>query len=198
MGNVTRQLRRILDSIVQFGGFSGFQLKNSSAVMQVRNAADNDFTDAEVKTLLVHGPNGTFKVIITAASGLAADQTVTLPSGGTIPNNSGLHVSKIVSFTQATASPFTIDAAPPANGTLNYVRVAVDTAAGGGSPTLSIGITGTTSKYQASTDNDLKQAGQYIVDNFEALGGSPAAIIGTLAASGQTFAGRVELGYILA
>jgi hypothetical protein len=198
MADITRQLRRILDTIVQFGGFAGFQLKNASAVMQVRNAADSDFTQAEVKEAWIHGTNATFKVILTAPAGLAADQTVTLPAGGTVPATTGLHVSKIVSFNQATSSPLTVDAAPPANATLNQVRVAVDTAAAGGTPLISIGVSGTTGLYMGTGDNSLKAAGQYINDNFVALGGSPAAIIATIVPSGQTFSGRIELEYILA
>lgn len=198
MGNVTRQLRRILDTIVQFGGLTGFQLKNSSAVMQVRNAADSAFTDAELAQLLVHGANATFKATVTVPT-LAGDVTITLPllPGGGI-GFSGMHVSKIVAFTQASSSPLTVDSAPPPNATLNYVRVAVDVAASGGSPTLAVGITGTTGLYQATTDNNLKEAGQFITDNFVALGATPSAIIATLAASAQTFSGRIELGYILA
>ena len=198
MANVTRQLRRILDTIVQIGGFAGFQLKNAAAVKQVRNAADNDFSDIEVKQTLNHGPNAAFKVILTAPAGLAADQTVTLPLTGTIPSSSGMHISKIVSFSQASSSPLTLDSTPPANATLDQVRVAVDTAAASGSPTLSIGVSGTPGQYMATTDNNLKEQGQFLTDPFVALGASPAAIIATLAAAGQTFAGRIELRYILA
>jgi len=198
VGNVTRQLRRILDTIVQIGGFAGFQLKNAAAVMQVRNAADNDWAHAEVKDVLIHSANGTFKVILQAAAGLAADQTVILPASGTIPSSSGMHVSKIVAFTQASGSPLTIDAAPPANATLDHVRIAVDAAAAAGSPTISVGTSGTPALYMATADSNLKEAGQVINDNFVALGASPAAIIATIVASAQTFSGRIELRYILA
>lgn len=198
MPNVTRQLRRILDNILQIGGLTGFQLKNSSAIMQVRNAADSGFADAELAHLLLHGANATFKATVTVPT-LSGDINITLPllPGGGI-GFSGMHVSKIVSFNQASGATFNIDTAPPPNATLNYVRVAVDTAAGASNPTLAIGITGTTAKYQATTDNNLKEVGQFVSDPFEALGGTPSAIIGTLSAASQTFAGRIEIGYILA
>jgi hypothetical protein len=198
VNNVTREVRRILNSLVQFGGWSGFQLKDSSAVMQVRDAADAGFSDAEVKQLLLHGPNASFKAIVTVPA-LTADVTVTLPElpGGST-GFSGMHVSKIVAFTQATGSPLTIDAAPPPGATLDQVRVAVDTAASGGAPTLSIGVSGTPALYMTTTDNNLREAGQYIVDPFTLLSGSPAAIIATLVPNSQTFTGRIELRYILA
>ena len=197
MGNVTRQIRRILDTIVQFGGFAGFQLKNASAVMQVRNADDSGWSDIELQQLLLHGPNATFKATVTIPT-LTGDVTITLPVGpGGSPGFSGMHVSKIVSFSQASSSPLTLDSAPPPNATLDSVRVVVDTAASGGSPTITVGVSGTPALYQATTDNNLREVGQYLTDPFTALGATPAAIIATIVTSSQTFAGRIELRYIL-
>lgn len=193
MGNITRDLKRIIGGMLQFG-LTGFNLKNSSGTAQVRNAADNDFADIEVQDVLIHSGNASFYVRLIAPT-LTGNIDVTLPSGSVVIAPFGVNYSKIISFNQATASPFTIDAAPPANGTLVYARVVVDTAAAGGAPTLSIGVSGTTARDMATSENNLKETGQYIIENFLSLGASPAAIIGTLVPNGQTFSGRIELNY---
>lgn len=198
MANLWQDIRGILGGILGLG-LTGPNLKNSSGVVQVRNNADSGWADIEVEDVLIHSTNGTNKVILSAAAGLAGDVTITLPSTtSSIPSSTGLHYSKVVAFNQATSSPLTLDSAPPANAILEKVRVVVDTAAAGGSPTISVGVSGTPALYSATTDSNLKAVGQYIVDPFVALGGSPAAIIATIVASSQTFVGRIELSYILA
>lgn len=194
---IWRELSGILGGVLQFT-LSGFRLKNNSGVAQVRNAGDTGWADIEVESVRIHSTNATFAAILEAPSGLAADQTYTLPlAGTTIPSSSGMHVSVITAFTQASSSPLALGT-PPANATLNKVRVAVDTAAAGGSPTISIGITGTTARDMATTENNLKAVGQYVTEPFLALGGSPGAQIATIVASAQTFTGRIELEYIYA
>ena len=198
MANIWRDIRGILGSIFQLG-IGGPNLKNSSGVIQARNAADSGWADVEVENILLHGSNGTYKVILEAPAGMTGDLTLTLPgTTTTIPSSSGMHVSKITSFTQATSSPLTLDAAPPVNGTLAKVRIMVDAAASGGSPTFAVGVSGTPARDMATTENNLKATDQYLVEPMRALGGSPAAIIGTIVVSGQTFVGRVQLEYILA
>lgn len=193
MGAITRELKRVINGITQWG-LTGFNLKNSAGVAQIRNAADNDWADIEVQDVLIHSSNGTFKARLVVGT-LSGDIDINLPllAGSIVA--AGVNYSKILAFTQATAATFTIDAAPPANGTLVYVRVVVDTAAAGGSPTLQIGVAGTLGRDMATTDNNLKEVGQYITENFLSLGGSPGAIIGTLVVSAQTFTGRIELNY---
>lgn len=195
MGNLTRELKRVINGITQWG-LTGFNLKNSSGVAQIRNAADNDWADIEVQDVLIHSQNGTFRARLVVGT-LAGDIDINLPLLASTIVAAGVNYSKVLAFTQATAATFTIDAAPPANGILAFVRVSVDTAAGGGSPTLQIGVAGTLGRDMATTENNLKEAGQYITEEFFALGGSPGAIIGTLVVSAQTFSGRIELHYIM-
>lgn len=198
MASVWRDIRGVLGGILQFA-IGGFNLKNVSGVAQFRNAADSAWADVEVEDVLIHSGNSTFKAILQAPPGLASDQTYVLPpAGATIPTTTGMHFSKIVPFTQATSSPVTLDSAPPANATLAKVRVVTDTAAAGGSPTISIGVSGTPALYMTTSENNLKAVGQYIVEPFVALGGSPSNPIATIVVSSQTFVGRIELEYILA
>lgn len=194
MGAITRELTRVINGITQWG-LAGFKLKNSSGVAQIRDSDDAGFADIEVEDVLIHSANATFYVRLLAPSGLAGNIDVTLPSTAVIIAPFGVNYSKIVSFTQATSSPLTIDATPPVNGTLVYARLVVDTAAAGGSPTISIGVSGTPARDMATTDNNLKEVGQYLIENFLALGGSPGAIIATIVPSAQTFTGRIELNY---
>lgn len=101
---------------------------------------------------------------------------------------------KTASFTQATSSPLTIFT-PPANARLSKLVVKVDTAASGGSPTLSIGVSGTVARDMDTTENNLKATGIYEVAPFTDVGSSPAAVIVTIVPDAQTFTGRIWVYY---
>lgn len=196
MANNSRDLSRIIAGILQFG-LAGFKLKNNGTTAQIRNSADNGWEDLECQDVLIHSSNGTFKVTLVAPT-LTGDITVTLPLVTTTIAPFGANYSKVFAFNQATASPFTIDAAPPVNGYVRRTRVQVLTAAAGGSPTLQIGVSGTLGREMTTIENSLKEVGGFTVENFTSLGASPAAIIGTLVASAQTFTGLVVMDYIAA
>lgn len=85
----------------------------------------------------------------------------------------------------------------PANAVVEYVKVIVDTAFNGTAPTVSIGIVGTTSKFMATTENDLKTTGIYEKSCADvATSGSTQAIIATYAAdSSSAGSARVIVGY---
>lgn len=93
----------------------------------------------------------------------------------------------------ATVSMFTL----PANAVILCVRVTIDTAFNG-TPTMSVGIAGTTSKYLAATQVDLKSVattGFEVYPNLPGNGSTEALII-TYAAGGATAgAARVEVEY---
>jgi hypothetical protein len=73
----------------------------------------------------------------------------------------------------------------PANAVIASIRIIVDTAFNG-TPSLSIGITGTTSKYVASTQVDLTVARSYEIYPDLVAAGSTEALIATYAASGAS------------
>lgn len=196
MANLWRDIRGITGAIFGFG-IGNPQIKASGAELQARNTGDTDYADIHGQEIILTPSGSAFKLTLQAPT-LASDQVVTLPLAGTVPIQTGLHKTVITAFTQATSSPVTLDAAPPVNGTLIEVRVLVDSAAAGGSPTLSIGVSGTVSRDMATTENNLKAVGQYVDEEWLALGGSPAAIIGTIVVSAQTFSGRIALTYVLA
>lgn len=98
------------------------------------------------------------------------------------------------SFSQATSSPYVL-LNPPDNSIIVKIACIVDTPASGGSPTLSIGISGTVDRDFKTTDNDLKTAGIYLYEPYTVCGVSGAPILLTIVPSAQTFSGRIYLWY---
>ena len=78
---------------------------------------------------------------------------------------------------------------------INKIEVIVDTAFNGTDPTLSIGVTGMTSKYLGSTDVDLKTTGIYEVHPGLVAGGIEALIASYASASSTSGAARVQVYY---
>jgi len=88
----------------------------------------------------------------------------------------------------------------PANAVVERVRVIIDTAFNGTAPTMSVGISGTTSKYLASTQVDLKAAATTVFEvtpGIAASGSSEALIITYAADSSSAGAARVEVDYVI-
>jgi len=88
----------------------------------------------------------------------------------------------------------------PANAVVLKVRVIVDTPFDGTAPTVSIGISGTLSKYMTTTQSDLKASAATsfeVTPNIIAAGGIEA-IIATYAASSATVgAARMQVDYVI-
>lgn len=97
--------------------------------------------------------------------------------------------------TSSPLSMFTL----PANAVVREVRIIIDTAFNG-TPSVSIGITGTTSKYMGSTQVDLTAAAGTVfsVDPGLASNGSTENIIATYSAgSASAGAARLEVAYCI-
>lgn len=163
-------------------GFTGPRLKNSSGVLQIRDSGDT--ADANLKAALLQlsgGSPGLNKVLVSDASGNG--------SWGTVASIGSERVNQ-EAFTQATTSPLAIFT--PANGeVITKVVVEVTSAAAGGSPTIAIGITGTTGAYMATTDNNLKEVGVYEVQPLVSNAG--VGVIATIVPSSQTFTGTITV-----
>lgn len=87
----------------------------------------------------------------------------------------------------------------PANGVVLKASVIIDTPFDG-TPTLSVGVTGTTSKYLGSTDVDLTAAAGTVfeVEPGLAASGSSEALIATYAAGSATAgAARILVAYVI-
>ena len=195
-------------------GIDGVRLKNNAANLVIRNsadAADAEITASKVNAsgdvgLVVNsdsaGSGADWKITLQRpAAGMTADVLLTLPiddgTAGQVLQTDGSgvlswassattgHADKIDNTALAfgTASPVTMFTTG-AGDTINKVEVIIDTAFTG-SPSLSIGIAGTTSKYLSATDVDLTQAAGTV---FEVCPGIAAAgveaIIATYVAGG--------------
>lgn len=197
-------------NLFQIGGPSGPALKNNAGVLDVRNAADSAWVDLEAKSIKVLGTNGVTGVKLASPSGLGASLTLTLPnsvggagqflqgdgSGGLnwAAAQSNADLTDVTAITQASASPLAMFT-PPANAIIREIWINVTVAAAGGSPTLSIGVTGTPALYVATGDLDLKSANLYVVPVFASVGASPAQLIATIVASAQTFSADIYVIY---
>lgn len=207
----------------------GVRLKNSSGNLLVRNTGDT--ADAEVTASKVNvsgndivinsdavGSAADWTVTLRRPStGMTAAYTLTLPiddgSPSQVLQTDGNGVTSWVSLagtadkissdttplafgSSATVSMFTL----PANAVVQEVRVIVDTAFNG-SPSMSVGISGNTSKYMSSTQVDLKDvAAVKIYESSPALapvGTTEALQISYTAGSATAGAARVEVDYVL-
>lgn len=190
-------------------GLTGFRLKNNSGVAQIRNAGDSEHADFEALTVAVKetGAANLFKFI---PSTMAGNITLALPpddgSPGYVlttdgagvatwePGTAGGLICTSEAFNQATSSPLAIFT-PPANAVIERVTVDVESAAGGGSPTIEVGIAGNTGKYMPTTANNLKEALPYTFHPEYEEDASPDSVIATIVPSAQTFSGFIRIYY---
>jgi hypothetical protein len=196
----------------------GVRLKNNSANLEIRSAGDTDYADITAKNVKVTGDSIDLNsdaasagsdwkyTIVRPASGMSAAVTLTLPTTDGSPNQliytdgsgnlgwvdaSGsqdalVHVDT-TTVAYGDSSPKTMFNLP-ANAVLHQVSVLLDTAWDGSTPNMSIGIAGSTSKYMATSENNLKGTAKdvYTTNPCEAASGSPEALIATFNASGSS------------
>lgn len=205
-----------LRQTLKIGGSTGTTLKNSSGNLVVRNAADS--ADAELTTSKLNNSGDSivlnsdststgadWKVTLQRpASGMTADMTLTLPpddgTPGQVLQTDGFGVLSFVTAASTghltandttaivfnTTSPLTLFTLP-ANAVVDEAEVVIDTAFNG-TPTLSLGISGNTSKYMGSTENDLTQAAEtrFITRPGKVASGGTEALIATYSAGGAS------------
>lgn len=204
-------------------GFTGVRLKNNAGNLSVRNTGDS--ADAEVTTSKVNISGDGFVInsdaantgadwpitINRPASGMTAAVTYTLPvddgSPGQVLSSDGAGVLSWISAS-STAAANKIDSTSLAFGTaspvamfttgasdtINKIEVIVDTAFNGTS-TMSVGITGTTSKYSSTSDVDLTTLGVYEIHPGVAAAGIENLIITYSAGGASAGAARVRVYY---
>lgn len=205
---------------------NGVRLKNNSGNLVVRNSNDN--ADAEITTSKVNisgndfvlnsdsaGSGADWKITVTRpTSGMTADYTLTLPVDDGSPsqvlttNGSGVLswtstgvTSSCLKFDTTTlafgdSSPLSLFTLP-ANAVVHLVRIIVDTAFNG-TPSLSIGIVGTTSKYASTTQIDLATADIYDITPAQIPVGTSEDLIATYSAGGASQgSARILVGYYI-
>jgi hypothetical protein len=171
-------------------GLTGVRLKNTTGNLFIRNTgdtADAEVTASKVnvsgESLVINsdsaGAGADWKITLARPiTGMTADVSLTLPVDDGTPSQALItDGAGILSWasTGSTASSDKIDTTTLAFGTtspltlfstgaadiIDSIDIVVDTAFNGTAPTVTIGITGVTSKYSATTDVDLKTVGVY-------------------------------------
>lgn len=147
-------------------------------------------------------------------SGMSSAYTLTLPTDDGSPSqvlstngsgvlswqSAGSTADKISVDTTAlafgTASPLALFTTP-ANAIIHKIEVIIDTPFAGGTPTFTVGITGQTSKYMTSTQNNLLAiAGRGYESNPKLPATAGESLIGTYSAGGASSgAARVLVHY---
>ena len=118
---------------------------------------------------------------------------------GTVAGGTDKVVTDTTTVAFGATSPVTMFTLP-ANAVVKKVQVIIDTAFNGTAPQLSIGISGTTSKYMGSGQVDLTAAAGTIfeVDPGVAANGSTENLIATYAAGGASAgAARILVDYVI-
>jgi len=209
-------------------GFTGPRLKNASGNLAVRNPGDS--ADAEIITSKLNVSGNSVDLNSDAAgagadwkftlqrpsSGMSAAVTLTLPVDDGSPDQVlKTDGSGVLSWTSAasTEADDKIDTTTlafdstspvamftlPANAIIERIQVIIDTAFDG-TPTASVGISGTVSKYLASTDIDLTQAAGTVFEvhpGVAAPGGTEALIITYAAGSATAGSARFLVFYAI-
>lgn len=204
-----------LRATFKIGGTAGVVLKNSAGNLLVRNTGDS--ADAAVTTSKLNMSGDALDINSDAAaagadwkytlqrpaSGMTAAVVLTLPpddgspsqvlqtdgsgnlswvSAGSNANAEKVDTTSLAFGTGSPASMFSTTATD----IITKVQVVIDTPFNG-TPSLSVGVTGTTSKYLSSTDVDLTAAAGTV---FEVHPGLPAggveALIATYTAGGAS------------
>ena len=209
-------------------GFTGPRLKNSSGNLLIRNAGDSADVEATMLKLNISGnaldinsdaagSGADWKYTLQRpSSGMSAAVTLTLPVDDGSPDQvlktdgSGALSWTSAASTEAddkidtttlafdSTSPvamFTL----PANAIIEKIQVIIDTAFDG-TPSASVGISGTVSKYLASTDIDLTQAAGTVFEihpGVAAPGGTEALIITYAAGSATAGSARFLVFYAI-
>ena len=205
------KIRGTISSIFQLGiGATALQLKEVAGVLQLRNKADSAFVNASVGSLVLNdgGSNKLTLSVPTLAGDLALNFPTTAGSAGQVLQTNGSGTLSFVSAASTaacqttdttslafgTTSPLTLFTLP-VNAVISDIRIVVDTPFNG-TPTMSIGIAGTTSKYTGTGDCDLTAANEYQISPGLVADGTTNALIATYSAGGSSAgAARLLISY---
>ena len=204
-------------------GTTGVRLKNNAGDLVIRNTGDS--ADAAITTSKVNmsgdvldinsdaaGSGADYKYTIQRpASGMTAAVVLTLPVDDGTPNqilqtdgagvlswaSAGSTASSdkvdTTSLAFGTASPLTLFSTGAAD-VITAVEIVVDTPFNG-APSLSVGVSGTTSKYLSTSDVDLTTAGVYQVHPGLVAAGAEALIATYTAGAASAGAARILVYY---
>jgi len=207
MSYILPRLSRTLQSFFRIGTI---RIKDNAGVIEAKDASDTSYADVRASGFKAN--NGAFAVTV-AAPTLSGDLTFTLPASAgasgqaLVSNGSGGHTYanvdgatntvkvEQINFTQATSSPATI-ATLPAGIRVLQVATNVDSAAGGGDPTIQVVYGAGNTAVTLTSDTDLFAPGDYVVPmSVDVVGSEVFRLV--IVPDGQTFAGDVVITYAL-
>lgn len=202
-------------------GLSGVRLKNSAGNLLIRNTGDSADANITAALVSVSGEileinsdaagsGADWKYrLLRPTSGMGAAVDLTLPVDDGTPSQvlstdgSGVlswisaastaasdkcDTTSLVFNSSGTVAMFSTGAAD----IITRMQICVDTAFDGTSPAVSLGISGTVSKYMASTQVDLATVGVYEVNPGKTAQGAEA-LIATFTAGGGAAAGAARI-----
>lgn len=187
------------------------KLLSASGVITARNSADNANVALAASEVRVLGAS--YKTTLQPAASQAADLALKLPGADGATNqalatdgagnlsfitvttgaNSVKAEDQVIPF--GSTSPVTI-VVLPAGATIQKVTVEVETAFNG-TPSLSVGVVGTTSKYMGTTDMDLATAAIYEVNPMIEEAGAVSPIVTYSAGGASVGSARVTVQWVL-
>jgi hypothetical protein len=205
----------------KIGGTTGVRLKNDGGDLELRNTADSAYADLTLKKLFVTGNDIELNsdaagsgadwlyTIIRPVAGMTAAVVLTLPvddgtpgqvlstdgsgnlswaSAGSTASSDKLDSTALAFGSAATVAMFSTGIAD----IIEYIEVIIDTAFDD-TPTMSVGVAGTTSKYAGTTDIDLTAAAgtSFEIHPNQTAQGVEALIITYAAAAASVGAARV-------
>jgi hypothetical protein len=212
-------------SYFKIGGTAGVRLTNSAGDLVVRNAADSADAAVTASKLNVSGnsidinsdaaeSSADWKYTLARpASGMTANVSLTLPVDDGTPNQvlstdgsgvlSWASAASTASSDKLHSTALAFDASSPvamfttgAGDVIDSIEVVVDTAFTG-TPTMSVGIAGTTSKYMGTGDVDLTAAAKTVFQAHPGLDaqGAESLILTYSAGAADAGAARVIVHY---
>ena len=210
-----RFIADFVGTLKTYARIAGLRLANAGdTVLEIRDKAGTAFRDLRSRAVSFRLATGTNEVKLQIPSEPAANITFNLPvtTGSTgqvlstdgtgtlswssvaVSSNQMLSQQEVIAFNSS--SPVTVFT-PPALATILSVMVEVETVFNATTPTLSVGVAGTVTRYMGATDNDLSVAATYEVQPLYEESASPSAIIVTFSpgTGGTTGSARVTVNY---
>jgi len=193
---MARTISDLVRTMSVFFRFGAVRLKDASGTIEARNGADAAYAPVGAASMKLKGATSGETVLtaaataagsyqLPAADGSSGDALTTNANGTTSWTTVATAAGELKSHTEPIAfgdgaGPVAI-VTPPANGVIVKIIVDVDTVFDATTPSLSVGIAGTVSKYMASTDIDLTIVGVYEVQPMYQEDGTPDEVIATWA-----------------
>ncbi|MBA3684650.1 MAG: hypothetical protein H0W72_05350 [Planctomycetes bacterium] len=193
-----RTISDLVRTMSTYFRFGTVRLKDSSGVLEVKNAADAAYVPAAASRIDLKGStSGETGFQAPATAGAANIYTLPTADGSsgqvlqtngskvlawaTVATGSNADKSYTDTIAYNNSSPVTMFT-PPALAHIKRVIIDVGTAFDAVAPSISVGVAGTTSRYMGTTDVDLATVGVYEVQPCYEEDGTPEPVIITFAA----------------